>query len=83
MQVGLHLAFEQWGYSSGKSKTWNQTLPVAMNDINYAALTTLIGSGNGNYDVVKTMNISTSTLMFNIETANTDGAGLRFFVVGN
>ena len=54
-----------------------------MNDINYTALTTLIGSGNGNYDVVKTMNISTSTLGFNIETANTDGAGLRFIVVGN
>lgn len=73
----------QWGYSSGKSKTWNQTLPVAMNDINYTVLATLIGSGNGNYDVVKTMNISTSTLGFNIENVNTEGAGLRFIVIRN
>lgn len=74
---------KQWGYSSSKSKTWNQTLPLAMNDINYTAVATLIGSGNGNYDVVKIMNISTLTLGFNIETANTEGAGVRFIVIGN
>lgn len=73
---------EQWGYSSGKSKTWSQTLPITMAGTFYAVLATLIGSGNGNYDVVKTIVSDASTISFNIENVNTAGAGLKFLVIG-
>jgi len=48
----------------------------------YAVLATLIGSGNGNYDVVKTIVSDASTISFNIENVNTAGAGLKFLAIG-
>ena len=72
----------QWGYSSGTTKTWQQTLPISMSNTGYSILISLTGSGQGNYDVIKTYAVNTSTIAFNAENENTQGAGVRFFVVG-